>query len=83
MYKRQVVPPLQLTPELYRIAADPALRSKVFTDIIEGDNDLYDVGCCTAQPGYDLASGWGEMNVAGLLDVLTPTPDPLRPAFTG
>ena len=76
--------PKQLTPELYRIAAEPALRAKVFTDVTVGDNDLYSVGCCQARAGYDLASGWGEMNVFGLLEVLAPTPvDPAVPAFTG
>ena len=75
--------PKQLTPELYRIAADPSLRSKVFTDVTVGDNDLYSVGCCEAGPGYDIASGWGEMSVSGLLEVLAPTPvDPVTPRFT-
>ena len=27
--------------------------------LASGTNDLYNVGCCTAGPGYDTASGWG------------------------
>ena len=87
--------PMLLTPELYRIAADPATRARVFTDVISGDNDLYGVGCCTATTGYDLASGWGEMDIAALYAVLSgdvpgptttsTTDDPagVRPRFTG
>jgi hypothetical protein len=28
-------------------------------DVPEGGNDLHDVGCCIAGPGFDEASGWG------------------------
>lgn len=82
---RGVAIPKNFTQELYRIAADPALRASVFVDVTDGDNDLYSVGCCVAQPGYDLASGWGEMNVAALVDALTPAQpvDPVAPSFTG
>lgn len=45
-----------------------------FYDIVLGDNDLFGVGCCTAGPGYDQASGWGSMNVAAVLDVLATSP---------
>ncbi|MEI7622466.1 MAG: S8 family serine peptidase [Actinomycetes bacterium] len=84
MRVRGIEIPKQLTPDLYRIATDPALRAKVFTDVTVGDNDLYSVGCCQARAGYDLASGWGEMNVSGLLEVLAPIPvGPVVPAFTG
>lgn len=76
--------PTQFTPELYRIAADPTLRALVLTDVTSGDNDLYDVGCCTAGPGYDLASGWGELNVGALYGVLAgDLPAPAPPVFTG
>lgn len=30
-----------------------------FVDVTRGSNDLAGVGCCTAAPGFDLASGWG------------------------
>lgn len=28
-------------------------------DVVVGNNDLYGVGCCTAEPGFDEASGFG------------------------
>ncbi len=31
-------------------------------DVTAGTNDLYNVGCCTAGPGYDTASGWGSID---------------------
>lgn len=46
----------------------------VFYDIVLGDNDLFDVGCCTAGPGYDQASGWGSMNVGAVSQVLNASP---------
>jgi hypothetical protein len=27
------------------------------------------LGCCSAKPGYDVASGWGSPNLVGLNDV--------------
>jgi kumamolisin len=50
------------------IAASSA--NDVFYDIVLGDNDLFDVGCCTAGPGYDQASGWGSLNVGAVSAVL-------------
>jgi len=79
---RGLVVPTLFNPELYRIATDPQLRAAVFTDVTQGDNDLYGVGCCVAGPGYDLASGWGEMDLAGLYLVLAGDL-PVRPSFTG
>jgi subtilase family serine protease len=35
-----------------------------FFDIVQGDNDLDRVGCSTARPGYDTASGLGVPNWA-------------------
>ena len=87
---RGVAIPTDLNAALYRIAADPALRPLVYTDVTVGDNDLYGVGCCTATTGYDRASGWGELNLAAFAaaltgDLPTPTPPvtPVPPAFTG
>jgi kumamolisin len=34
---------------------DPA----AVVDVVTGSNDLYDVGCCDAGPGFDEASGYG------------------------
>lgn len=58
-----------LNPAIYALAEQPAGR-RVFMDVTTGDNDLYGVGCCTAQPGYDAASGWGSVNFAELLNEL-------------
>lgn len=79
---RGVEVPVLLNPVLYRVANDPAVGSAVFRDITSGNNDVYDVGCCVATAGYDLASGLGEVDIAQLLEVLAPAP-PVRPAFTG
>ncbi|MBV9922051.1 MAG: S53 family peptidase [Pseudonocardia sp.] len=43
-----------------------ATRPGAFFDIVQGDNDLNSVGCCTAGPGYDTASGLGVPNWAVL-----------------
>lgn len=76
--------PALLTNELYRIAGDRVLGPLVFTDVTQGDNDLYGVGCCSAANGFDLASGWGEMDVGALYRVLAgDLPAPVVPSFTG
>ncbi len=67
--RKQSQPNLRLgsmNPMLYSLAASPA-RQGVFHDVIEGNNDLYGTGCCTAVPGYDSASGWGSVNFGGML----------------
>lgn len=43
----------------------------VFNDVTAGTNDLYGVGCCTAGPGYDAATGWGSVDFASLIDRYT------------
>ena len=45
-----------------------------FYDIVLGDNDLFGVGCCTAGPGYDQASGWGSMNLGAVSQALNTSP---------
>ncbi len=55
-----------LNPRIYAYAADPT-ASAMFKDVTVGTNDLYNVGCCTAAPGYDPASGWGSLDFAELL----------------
>ncbi len=61
-------PPGLLNPLLYRAARDglPGL----FNDVTKGDNDLFRVGCCSARPGYDRASGWGSVNLAALANLV-------------
>ena len=43
-----------------------AQQKTAVTDITAGTNDLYDVGCCTAAPGYDPASGWGSVQFGAI-----------------
>lgn len=59
-----------LNPILYRIAAQRPLYRQVFNDVIDGTNDLLDLGCCTATTGYDDASGLGSLNVSALAHTL-------------
>lgn len=42
--------------------------SGIFNDITTGTNDLFGVGCCSAAPGYDAATGWGSVDFAGLIE---------------
>lgn len=61
-------------PFLYGIGRDPALAPTVFDDVTVGSNDVgslitptqQDLGCCSAAVGFDDASGWGGVNLAGL-----------------
>jgi hypothetical protein len=58
-------------PLLYSIDRSPSAAS-VISDIVANDNDLGQslggapLGCCSAGPGYDEASGLGSVNLAGL-----------------
>jgi kumamolisin len=61
-------PPLGfLDPLLYQLAQGPQ-GAGVVMDVTVGDNDLFETGCCQAAPGYDPASGWGSLNMAGLYE---------------
>jgi len=55
----------------------------VFRDVLEGNNDLYGVGCCTAGPGYDLTTGLGQVDFANLASALVPAAVTVTPKFTG
>lgn len=68
-----------LNPLLYA-STHSGSRGLVFRDLRRGDNDLgtmipaaagggKPLGCCSAKPGYDVASGWGSPNLVGLNDV--------------
>jgi subtilase family serine protease len=63
-----------MNPLLYAIGQSN-LRSRVFSDVTQIGNDVgpfisgaggQPLGCCTAAPGYDDASGWGSVNLAAL-----------------
>jgi subtilase family serine protease len=56
-------PPIGLANGWFYQAAS---RPSMFYDVIKGNNDLSDVGCCTATTGYDPASGLGVPNWATL-----------------
>jgi kumamolisin len=64
-------------PLLYALGADPRSRRAVFNDVKRGNDDLgvllpanvgggVPLGCCTARPGYDWASGWGSPKLLAL-----------------
>jgi len=56
-----------LNPLLYSLAA----RSEGgMRDVTIGTIDLYGVGCCTAGPGYDMATGWGSFALTPLAAAL-------------
>jgi kumamolisin len=65
-----------LNPLLYRPGAGRRARRGAFFDVRQGDDDVgkllpknvgggHRLGCCAAGRGYDWASGWGSLKVAG------------------
>ncbi len=64
-------------PLLYQLGRSSTLTGQVFDDITSYGNDVgayvpgdgQPLGCCTAAPGYDRASGWGSINLARLAPV--------------
>jgi kumamolisin len=58
-------------PLLYRLGRDTTSAAQVFYDVTDGSNDVgpfiqsnqQPLGCCSAAPGYDEASGWGGLNL--------------------
>lgn len=63
-----VEPPGFLNPILYELALTDYER--VFFDVVDGNNDVYDLGCCYAKRGYDVASGLGSIRFDELAEVL-------------
>jgi subtilase family serine protease len=61
-----------VNPLLYELGRSPAARPQAFDDVVTGGNDIgsfipnaeHPLGCCQAGPGFDLASGWGSVNLA-------------------
>jgi len=45
-----------------------AVSPVVFFDVVDGNNDVYDLGCCQAEHGYDTASGLGAIRFDELAD---------------
>lgn len=54
---------------IYSMANSP-FYDQLFGDIVAGNNDLFGVGCCSAGVGYDLASGWGSVNIEQAANLL-------------
>jgi len=51
-----------LAPALYGMArnlAQEAAGTVGYTDIVSGTNDVHEIGCCDAAPGFDAVTGWG------------------------
>jgi kumamolisin len=63
-------PPLGLVNGWVYAAA--ASHPDAFFDVVQGENDLGGVGCCTARAGYDTASGLGVPNWSVLPTTLPP-----------
>lgn len=68
-------------PLLYKLGRSKA-RTGVISDVVTGDNDLgpylptgnhRPLGCCSAAPGYDFASGLGSVDLAKLAFLATTT----------
>ncbi len=57
-----------VSPLLYAVASNPAEYKAAFTDVTEGNNDIYGLDngkVFDATPGYDLASGLGSPELTG------------------
>lgn len=72
MLAEQNASPVVAYEWIWGLAASSA--NDVFDDVVLGDNDLFGVGCCTAGPGYDQASGWGSMSLGSVSQVLNASP---------
>jgi hypothetical protein len=63
-----------VNPLLYSIGRSSDAAT-VFSDVTAGSNDVFPfvggkpLGCCSAGPGFDFASGWGSVNVANFATV--------------
>ncbi len=75
-----------VNPLLYA-AGGSSVHGAIFNDVTQGSNDVgafiqggggNPLGCCTAGPGYDEASGWGSVNFANLAQLAAhvQAPDP-------
>jgi hypothetical protein len=57
-----------VAPLLYAIAAR---NPEAFYDITAGTNSMFGGGCCTAGPGYDMATGLGSPRADQIAALLT------------
>jgi hypothetical protein len=66
-----------MNPLLYQLGRSSTLSHQVFGDVVSYGNDVgpyipgdhRPLGCCSAEPGFDRASGWGSVNVATLAPI--------------
>lgn len=79
-------PPLGwINPSLYKLAANGS-RAPIFRDVLTGGNDLgtrigpknggnnKPMGCCSAGPDFDAASGWGSVTIQSFSNALRALP---------
>lgn len=61
-----------LNPYLYKAATENggADYDKYFYDVVYGNNDASNVGCCNAEKGYDLASGLGSIRFDAFVEFM-------------
>jgi subtilase family serine protease len=63
-----------INPLLYALGKNSTENPLVFSDVTVGSNDVgpyirasaAPIGCCSAAPGFDEASGWGSVNLGNL-----------------
>jgi hypothetical protein len=73
-----------VNPMLYELGRSPAMRPRLFSDVLVYGNDVgpyirgdgQPLGCCNAGPGYDRASGWGSVDLANFAAVALATRPP-------
>jgi subtilase family serine protease len=66
-----------VNPLLYQLGRSSTLNRAVFDDVLSFGNDVgpyipgngQPLGCCSATPGYDRASGWGSINLASFAPI--------------
>jgi kumamolisin len=56
-------PVLGAVNALLYLEASGSGQPQLFDDVVLGNNDLFGLGCCTAGPGYDAASGLGSLRL--------------------
>ncbi len=74
-----------VNPLLYAIGRNPALAPLVFDSVTTGSNDVgpflpssnAPLGCCTAAPGFNEATGWGGVNLDELATVALSSESPI------
>ncbi len=59
-----------VNPFIYSVANGDRY-DKVFRDVVEGSNALFNNSCCNASKGFDMASGWGSVDFTSVADELS------------